>query len=173
MTLLICLALLSSLSSMVMVGPRVTQVMGEDLTALRLFAKRNARGVSVRAIVLQSSIALFLVVSSAFEVVLTYVGLLLALFALMTVLGVSVMRVKKTSREETFQDVGVPGDPRGFSVAQWVEALLPSDRETTPVPWRYDHRGMRAILLPAVCHQAIHEDRRLTLMKYCMQGGTP
>jgi hypothetical protein len=45
-------ALLSSLSSMVMLGPGVTQVMGEDLTALRVFAWRNGRGVPVRAIVL-------------------------------------------------------------------------------------------------------------------------
>ena len=30
-----------------------------------------------------------------------------------------------------------------------------------------------AIVLPTVCHQAIHEDRRLTFMKHCMQGGTP
>jgi len=132
MTLLICLALLSSLSSMVMVGPRVTQVMGEDLTALRVFAKRNARGVPVRAIVLQSSIALFLVVTSTFEVVLTYVGFLLALFALMTVLGVFVMRVKKPHAKRPFKTWGYPVTPAVFLLLNgWMLCYLVIER---PLP---------------------------------------
>jgi len=129
MTLLICLALLSSLSSMVMVGPRVTQVMGEDLTALRVFAKRNARGVPVRTIVLQSSIALFLVVTSTFEVVLTYVGFLLALFALMTVLGVFVMRFKKPDVKRPFKTWGYPVTPAIFLLLNgWMLCYLVIER---------------------------------------------
>ena len=132
MTLLICLALLSSLSSMVMVGPRVTQVMGEDLTALRVFARRNARGAPVRAIVLQSSIALFLVVTSTFEVVLTYVGFLLALFALMTVLGVFVMRVKEPHAKRPFKTWGYPVTPAVFLLLNgWMLCYLVIER---PLP---------------------------------------
>ena len=59
-TLLICLALVSTLSSMIMAGPRVTQAMGEDIGALRLFAKKNRRGSPVYAILLQSSVAVLL-----------------------------------------------------------------------------------------------------------------
>ena len=132
MTLLICLALLSSLSSMVMVGPRVTQVMGEDLAALRVFARRNARGVPVRAIVLQSSIALFLVVTSTFEVVLTYVGFLLALFAWMTVLGVFVMRVKEPHAKRPFKTWGFPVTPAVLMVLNgWMLCHLVAER---PLP---------------------------------------
>jgi APA family basic amino acid/polyamine antiporter len=132
MTLLICIALLSSLSSMIMVGPRVTQVMGEDLTALRLFAKRNDRGVPARAIVLQSSIALFLVATSTFELVLTYVGFLLALFALMTVLGVFVMRSKRPDAKRPFQTWGYPVTPSLFVLLNgWMLCYLVIER---PLP---------------------------------------
>jgi APA family basic amino acid/polyamine antiporter len=132
MTLLICLALLSSLSSMIMVGPRVTQVMGEDLTALRVFAKRSARGVPVRAIVLQSSIAFFLVATSTFEVVLTYVGFLLALFASMTVLGVFVLRAKKSDVKRPFKTWGYPVTPLVFLLLNgWMLCYLVIER---PLP---------------------------------------
>ncbi len=125
MTLLICLALLSSLSSMIMVGPRVAQVMGEDLTALRVFAWRNARGVPVRAIVLQSAIALFLVVTSTFEAVLTYVGFLLALFAMMTVLGVFVLRVREPQAKRPFKTWGFPVTPAVFLLLNgWMLCYL-------------------------------------------------
>lgn len=132
MTLLICLALLSSLSSMIMVGPRVTQVMGEDLNALRFFAKRNDRGVPMRAIILQSSIAFFLVATSTFELVLTYVGFLLALFALMTVLGVFVMRVRESGAKRPFKTWGYPLTPSVFLLLNgWMLCYLVIDR---PLP---------------------------------------
>jgi basic amino acid/polyamine antiporter, APA family len=122
-------ALLSSLSSLVMVGPRVTQVMGEDLTALRVFAKRNARGVPVRAIVLQSSIALFLVVTSTFEVVHTYVGFLLAFFAWMTLPGVFVARVKKPQAKRPFKTWGCPVTPAVFLLLNgWMLCYLVIER---------------------------------------------
>lgn len=129
MTLLICLALFSSLSSMIMLGPRVTQVMGEDLTVLRVFAKRNDRGAPMRAIVLQSSIALFLVATSTFEVVLTYVGFLLALFALMTVLGVFVLRAKRSDAKRPFKTWGYPVTPLVFILLNgWMLCYLVIER---------------------------------------------
>jgi APA family basic amino acid/polyamine antiporter len=106
--------------------------MGEDLTALRVFARQNARGVPVRAIVLQSSIALFLVVTSTFEVVLTYVGFLLSLFALMTVLGVFVVRVKKPHAKRPFKTWGFPVTPAVFLLLNgWMLCYLLNER---PLP---------------------------------------
>ena len=71
MTLLICLAQITMLSSMIMVGPRVANAMGEDIRGLRFLAARNKRGVPVRAILIQSSVAIFLALTSAFNVILT------------------------------------------------------------------------------------------------------
>lgn len=107
-TLLICLALISTMSSMVMAGGRVTQTMGEDIKALRLFSQKNKRGAPVYAILFQSSVAMILAASSAFNAILTYVGFTLALFAFLTVLGVFILRVKKPGMKRPFKMPGYP-----------------------------------------------------------------
>ncbi len=124
-TLLICLALVSTLSSMIMAGPRVTQAMGEDIGALRLFAKKNRRGSPVYAILLQSSVALLLAVTSTFNAILTYVGFTLTLFAFLTVLGVFVLRVKKPGIKRPFKMWGYPVTPAFYLVLNgWMLCYL-------------------------------------------------
>ena len=49
----ICLLLVSTISAMVMAGPRVLQVAGEDLPGLHLLAIRTRGGSPLRAILLQ------------------------------------------------------------------------------------------------------------------------
>jgi APA family basic amino acid/polyamine antiporter len=125
MTLLISLALISTLSSMIMVGPRVTQTMGEDMKALRVLAKRNKRGAPVRAIVLQSSVALLLTFTGTFDIVLTYVGFTLALFVSMSVLGVFVLRVRKPHMRRPFKTWGYPVTPALFLILNgWMIGYL-------------------------------------------------
>lgn len=92
---LIALALVSSVSSMVMAGPRVMQAMGEDLPAFRLLGRRAQNGVPVYALLLQSSIALLIVMLAGLREVLQYIGVTLSLFAFLTVLGVYVLRAKQ------------------------------------------------------------------------------
>jgi basic amino acid/polyamine antiporter, APA family len=111
MTLLICLALISSLSSLIMVGPRVTQTMGEDMEILRVLAKKTPRGAPYVAIVLQSLVAIFLTLTSTFNAVLTYVGFTLALFATLTVLGVMILRRKNPLMSRPFKTWGYPVTP--------------------------------------------------------------
>ncbi|MFZ0929127.1 MAG: amino acid permease [Syntrophobacteraceae bacterium] len=128
-TLLICLALVSTLSSMIMAGPRVTQVMGEDIGFLGVFAKKNRRGSPAYAILLQSSVALLLALTSAFDAILTYVGFTLALFAFMTVLGVFVIRVKKPGIKRPFKMWGYPVTPAFYLVLNgWMLCYLLIER---------------------------------------------
>ena len=47
---LICLGLISSISAMTWIGPRVTMTMGEDIPVLRLFARKSKHGVPAIAI---------------------------------------------------------------------------------------------------------------------------
>jgi APA family basic amino acid/polyamine antiporter len=125
MTLLVSLALASSLSSMVMLGPRVTQVMGEDVGPLRAFAKRGARGAPTRAIVLQSSVAIILTVTSTFGFVLTYVGFTLSLSAVLAVAGVFVLRVRAPAASRPFRAWGYPFTPAIFVVVNgWMLGQL-------------------------------------------------
>ena len=124
-TLLICLALVSTLSSMIMAGPRVTQAMGEDIGALRLFAKKNRRGSPVYALLLQSSVAILLAVTATFDAILTYVGFTLTLFAFLTVLGVFVLRVKKPGIKRPFKMWGYPVTPAFYLVLNgWMLCYL-------------------------------------------------
>jgi basic amino acid/polyamine antiporter, APA family len=132
MTVLVCLALISSLSSLIMVGPRVTQTMSEDLPRLRFFARRNASGAPVFAIILQSLVAIFLTLTATFNAVLTYVGFTLALFASLTVMGVFVLRIRHPDLPRPFRTWGYPVTPAIFLVLYgWMICYLVIER---PLP---------------------------------------
>ncbi len=83
----ISLAMVSSVSAMLMISPRVLSVMGEDYPPLRLFSQRNAFGAPVRALLLTVSLSLAILFLAAFDAILNYIGFLLSLFAGLTVLG--------------------------------------------------------------------------------------
>ena len=42
--MLICIGLVSSISAMMWIGPRVTMTMGEDMPLLRIFSRKSAAG---------------------------------------------------------------------------------------------------------------------------------
>lgn len=60
---LISLGLVSSISAMMWIGPRVTMTMGEDMPALRLFARKSKTGVPAAAIAFQLLVADLLLLS--------------------------------------------------------------------------------------------------------------
>lgn len=132
MRVLICLALISSLSCLVMVGPRVTQTMSEDMTRLRFLAIRNKSGAPVYAFILQALVAIFLTLTATFNAVLTYVGFTLALFASLTVLGVFVLRRRRPHLTRPFKTWGYPVTPAIFLLLYgWMIGYLIIER---PLP---------------------------------------
>ncbi len=92
MGLLFSLLLLSTVSSMIITGPRVTQVMGEDYTILKWFSKISGREIPVRAIIIQAAISVIYVLTSTFEQVITIIGFTLNLFTLLAVIGMMLNR---------------------------------------------------------------------------------
>ncbi|RMF02260.1 MAG: APC family permease, partial [Alphaproteobacteria bacterium] len=76
---LICFGLISTISAMTWIGPRVTKVMGEDLPALAIFAKETGNGVPAVAILLQLAIVTVLIFTQSFESVLDYIQFSLTL----------------------------------------------------------------------------------------------
>ncbi len=116
MTGLICLALISSLSSLIMVGPRVTQALSEDLSSLRFLARNNV-GAPVCAIILQAAVAIFLTLTATFNTVLTYVGYDPGPVRLSGGAGGVRLAVSTWRPAKTFQDVGLSGDAGKFSPA--------------------------------------------------------
>jgi APA family basic amino acid/polyamine antiporter len=111
MAMLISILLVSTISSMVFVGPRVSQVMGEDMKLLRFLSEKSQRGTPVYAILLQFVISFFMILTSTFESVLTYAGFTLNLFTFLTVLGLFVHRVKYKNVERPYKTWGYPVVP--------------------------------------------------------------
>jgi basic amino acid/polyamine antiporter, APA family len=100
LSLLIGVALVSSVSSMIMAGPRVTQTMAEDYPLLRLLGKRSPKGGPIYALLLQMSIALAIVFTGEFWTILQYIGFTLTIFSALTVIGVYLLRFRKEPEAE-------------------------------------------------------------------------
>lgn len=94
----IALLLVSTVSAMILAGPRVMQSMGNHISGLSFLAKINKRGVPYIAVVSQSLIALLMVFTSSFESLITYVSFTLNLFTLLTVMGIFILRKKQKNR---------------------------------------------------------------------------
>lgn len=83
----VSLALVSSVSAMLMIAPRVLSVMGEDYPKLRTLALRNRFGAPVWPLLLVAALAIGFLFSAAFDAVMNYIGFTLSLSAGLTVAG--------------------------------------------------------------------------------------
>ena len=88
----IAVFLISSISAMVWVGPRVSMIMAEDYAFWQFLENKNSAGIPVRAIWFQTIISLGLVWTGTFETVLIYCGFILQIFALLAVAGTFILR---------------------------------------------------------------------------------
>ena len=92
--LLVAFFLVSSISAMTWVGPRVSQAMGRDYPLWGFLNRKNKKEIPVRAIWFQAGIAVTYVLTGTFESVLLYCGFILQIAALLTVSGVFILRKK-------------------------------------------------------------------------------
>jgi APA family basic amino acid/polyamine antiporter len=113
---LISLGLVSSISAMMWIGPRVTMTMGEDIPALRFFARTSARGAPVAAIWFQLAVATVLLYMQSFEAVLDFVQFSLLCCSLFTVLGVIKLRGTHPLLPRPYRTWGYPVTPFIFIV---------------------------------------------------------
>lgn len=114
MGLLIALLLLSGISSMVFLGPRVSQVMGEDTYILHQLSKRSEKGTPYVAIWVQYVISFLLIITDSFILVTKYTGITLSFFAMLTVAGVFVHRKRFPNAERPYKAWGYPVTPCVF-----------------------------------------------------------
>lgn len=97
-SLLISFALISSLSAFIILGPRVYYSMTKEGYFFAFAAKVHPKyKVPVGAILLQSSIAIILVLSGTFEQILVYMGFSLGIFPILAVWGVFKLRLSGKS----------------------------------------------------------------------------
>ena len=117
----ICAGLISTISSMLWVGARVTMVMGEDMAMLRPLAKRTQSGVPLLATLTQSAIAILLLLTSTFSQVTDYIGFSLQICSFLVVLGVIVLRFKQPALPRPYKTWGYPVTPIIFlGVSLWM-----------------------------------------------------
>jgi basic amino acid/polyamine antiporter, APA family len=126
---LISLGLVSSISAMTWIGPRVTMTMGEDLPLLRIFARKSARGAPAVAIIFQLLVANLLLLTQSFEAVLDFVQFSLIFCSFFTVLGLIKMRITHPSLPRPYRAFGYPVTPLIFlSVTLFMMYYLVANR---------------------------------------------
>jgi APA family basic amino acid/polyamine antiporter len=95
MGVILAALLISTVSAMVLAGPRVLQVIGQDFPSFNALARTNADGIPYLAIILQSLLALIFIVSASFESILVFAGFTLGLNTFFAVLGVFLLRIRQ------------------------------------------------------------------------------
>jgi basic amino acid/polyamine antiporter, APA family len=127
--MLICLGLVSSISAMMWIGPRVTMTMGEDMPLLRAFSRRSEKGVPANAIIFQLAISTLLLASQSFDAVLEFVQFSLTFCSFFTVLGVIKMRITHPNMPRPYRAWGYPVTPIVFlTVMLWMMYYLVVNR---------------------------------------------
>jgi basic amino acid/polyamine antiporter, APA family len=126
---LICLGLVSSISAMMWIGPRVTTTMGEDIPMLRVFAYRSQSGVPTVAIIFQLVVATLMLLTQSFEAVLDFIQFSLLTCSFLTVLGVIVLRITRPDLPRPYRAWGYPVTPLIFlSVTGFMMYYLVTQR---------------------------------------------
>lgn len=116
MGIIIAVLLLSSISSMVYVGPRVSQVMGEDYRILGFLKGKSKKDIPIPALVFQYCVAVLLILTGSFSLVTQYTGILLSICSLATVCGVAVFRHRRPDVPRPYKTWGYPVTPTIFVI---------------------------------------------------------
>ncbi|MBX9863023.1 MAG: amino acid permease [Hyphomicrobium sp.] len=129
---LICVGLVSAISAMMWIGPRVTVAMGEDFALLRPFARYTRSGVPATAILLQISVVTLLLLTQSFEAVLDFIQFSLTLCSFLAVAGVIVLRVTQPHLSRPYKVWAFPLTPVVFlAVTGFMMAYLLFEK-----PWQ-------------------------------------
>ncbi len=126
--ILISFFLISSISAMIWVGPRVSMAMSKDFKLWRFLKRENKNKLPVAAVWLQALLSITYVLTGTFESVLLYCGFILQLSAALTVSGVFILR-KKEHVSTGFKAPFYPLLPVAFILfSLWILAYLIIDK---------------------------------------------
>ena len=110
----ICVGLVSSISAMMWLGPRVTMTMGEDFRLLSAFARKTSGGVPATAILFQVAVVSALLLTQSFESIVEFIQFSLTISSFLTVLGVIVLRFTQPALPRPYKVWGYPATPLLF-----------------------------------------------------------
>ena len=145
MGITLALLLVSTVSAMVLAGPRVLHAIGEDYPTFRFLGSVNARGTPGVAIFTQASISLLFILTESFETILVFSGFTMGLNTFLAAGGVFLLRRREAARgrsaggrpaggegpdsAEPYRAWGYPVTPLVFlAVTGWTLAYVLRDR---------------------------------------------
>ncbi len=134
MGLVIAVLLVSSVSSMVWAGTRVTVAVGEDFPRLKLLSRRAEGGSPRPAIAVQTLVTLLMVATGTFESVLIFLQFTLLLCSFVTVMGVYVLRRREPNLPRPYRTWGYPVTPALFMACSlWMMAFVALRKPTESI----------------------------------------
>ena len=110
MGIMLATLLVSTVSAMVIAGPRVLQVIGEDFRLFRVMARKSREQIPVIAILVQSGLTLFFIMTSTFESVLVFSGFVMGVNTFFAVAGVFILR-RRVDVKAAYRTFGYPVTP--------------------------------------------------------------
>ncbi len=129
LSLTICLFLVSSISSMVIAGPRVIQSIARDYPVLKILGKQSSENVPRLSMTIQAVLAAIIAFSGTFDTVITYTTFAMTLFSTLTVAGVMVLRKTNPNLTRPYRTWGYPITPLLFIIANcWFMYFLLSKK---------------------------------------------
>src|SRR5258708_30778486 len=111
---MICFGLISSISAMMWIGPRVMMTMGEDIPILQVFSVRSTGGAPAYAILFQLVVATLMLFTRSFKAVLHFIQFPLLFCSFFTVLGVIKLRIMQPDLPRPYRAWGYPVTPVVF-----------------------------------------------------------
>ncbi|PWL27088.1 MAG: amino acid permease [Fluviicola sp. XM-24bin1] len=118
-TSVLSLALISGVNAMFIAAPRVVQEIGKDYSLFEKLGQESKNGAPKLALLVIFAIASIMIFTVPFNELLEFTGVTLGIFALLTVLGVFILRAKKKRTSNTVSSFLYPITPiifAGFSI---------------------------------------------------------
>ncbi len=121
--------LVSTVSAMVLAGPRVLQSIGEDYPVFRRLGVRNRDGIPTTAILTQAGITLAILLTASFESILVFAGFTLGLNSLLAVAGMVVLRWRRPTMHRPYRAWGYPWTSLLYiGLTSWTLIYVARDR---------------------------------------------
>ncbi len=135
MSIMFALLFVSSVGAMTIAGPRAIQAIGQDYKLYSFLGKTNANKLPMRAITLQSTISIILILTSTFKAIMIFAGAMLALNSALAVLGVIILRLREPDLERPYKTWAFPLVPIIFLIINGFFLFFTIREE--PVPALY------------------------------------
>lgn len=103
MGIVLSLLLISTVSAMIVAGPRVLQVIGQDFKLFHFLSRTNNNGIPMVAIGFQSILSILFILTSSFESILVFAGFTLGVNSFFTVLGIFVLRYRQPDLDRPYR----------------------------------------------------------------------